>query len=97
MPHRGERRFDRIGRAPMLPVLGWEIIKRQQAVTILDQLLDRLGVLGLVSFHELHESLVCFGARGKPSRSPVSQPSPWSAARAVDADMATRWTATRRY
>ena len=48
MAHRREGRFDRIGRAQMLPVLGRKIVKRSQAVAVFLQLLYSLGILGLV-------------------------------------------------
>src|SRR5437764_15458371 len=42
--HRRERAFDDVGRAQMLPMLGWAVVEGEQAITILDQALDRLVV-----------------------------------------------------
>src|SRR5258706_15284358 len=44
MAHRGERAFDDVRRAQMLPVLGREVVEGEQRVAILDQTLDRLVV-----------------------------------------------------
>ena len=45
--HRRERAFDRVAGAKMLPVLGGEVVERQQFILILQQAFDRLGILGL--------------------------------------------------
>ena len=37
----------------MLPVLGGEVVERQQFLFVFQQALDRLGVLGLVGCREL--------------------------------------------
>jgi hypothetical protein len=42
--HIGERAFDDVGRAQMLPVLGREVVEGEQRTAILDQALDRLVV-----------------------------------------------------
>lgn len=63
--HGGEGRLDRIGLVQMLPVLGREVVKRQQAVTVLDQFFHRLRVLGLVRLHKLSEGYVSVGSRGR--------------------------------
>jgi len=42
--HRGERAFDDVRRAQVLPVLGREVVEGEQRVAILDQALDRLVV-----------------------------------------------------
>ena len=47
-----ERAFDDVGRAQMLPVLGGEVVERQQCVSILDQALDRLIVFDVPAFDE---------------------------------------------
>ena len=36
----------------MLPVLGGEVVERQQFLAVLDQAFDRLGIFGLVSRDE---------------------------------------------
>ena len=41
-----------VGRAQMLPVLGGEVVERQQCVSILDQALDRLIVFDVPAFDE---------------------------------------------
>ena len=45
MPHRRERRLDRIRRPQMNPVLGREVVERQQHVPVLRQAFDRVRVL----------------------------------------------------
>ena len=40
--HRGERALDRVGGADVLPMLGKKILDTQQALTILDDALDRI-------------------------------------------------------
>jgi hypothetical protein len=42
--HRGERAFDDVRRARVLPVLGREVVEGEQRVAILDRSLDRLVV-----------------------------------------------------
>ena len=37
MPDRGEHALDRVGRPQVVPVLGGEVVERQQRVLILDQ------------------------------------------------------------
>src|SRR5258707_13931427 len=44
MAYRGERAFDDVRPAQMLPVLGREVVEGEQRVAILDQTLDRLVV-----------------------------------------------------
>jgi hypothetical protein len=50
--HGGERAFDDIGRAQMLPVLGREVVEGEQRVAILDQALGRLVVFDAPGFDE---------------------------------------------
>ena len=46
VPDRGEHALDRVGRPQVIPVLGREVVERQQRVLVLDQTGDRLLVLG---------------------------------------------------
>jgi hypothetical protein len=48
-PHRGERRFDHVGGAQVLPVLGGEIEESHQALPVAVQRLNRLGILAWYS------------------------------------------------
>jgi hypothetical protein len=60
-PHRGERAFDDVRRAQMLPVLGREVVEGEQRVAILDQALDRLVVFDASGLDEGVEGRpVCF-------------------------------------
>ena len=52
MAYRGERAFDDVRRAQMLPVLGREVVEGEQRVAILDQALDRLVVFDAPGFDE---------------------------------------------
>lgn len=57
-PDGGERRLDRIGRPQVFPVLGWEVVKAEQHVTIFFQTSAGGVVLGLILFEEGVESPV---------------------------------------
>ena len=50
--HGGEGALDRVGRAQVLPVLGGELVEGQQAIPVLDQVVDGLVVLGAVGLEE---------------------------------------------
>src|SRR5262249_3376313 len=64
-PHRGERAFDDLRVAPLLPVLGREVVEGEQRVAILDQALDRLVVFDAPGLDEGVEGrkriLLCLG------------------------------------
>ena len=62
---RGERAFDGVGRPQVAPVLGGEVVERQQLVAIFLQAFARLGVLRGVLFQEVIE---CLGRRSRASR-----------------------------
>lgn len=53
--HGREGRLDRIGRAQMHPVLGWEVIEGEQVIALSDELVDRLGILCLIGLHKATE------------------------------------------
>lgn len=54
---RGESGFNRIGGPQVTPVLGWEVVERQQDFSVLGETLAGSGVLGLVFLNEFIE---CF-------------------------------------
>jgi hypothetical protein len=54
MTNRGEGRFDRIGGADALPVLGRKILEGQQFVPIPIQAFNRLGIFGFIKCGELN-------------------------------------------
>lgn len=54
----GEGGLDRIGRPQVPPVLGREVVKRLQHVSVFRQTLRGLGILGLVGLHEGVKRLV---------------------------------------
>ena len=62
----GEDAFDRVGGSDVLPVLGREVVERQQHVAIFDQLLDRPLVFHAVGCH----APVTSGIRAKYSERP---------------------------
>src|SRR6056297_251576 len=61
--NRGEGRFNRVARSEMAPVLGREVVERQQHFSVLLQALTSLRVLGFVLLHEFIECLLCVGLR----------------------------------
>jgi hypothetical protein len=50
--HCRERGFDRVRGPKMNPVLGGEVVERQQDVSVFRQALDCLGIFGSVFLHE---------------------------------------------
>ena len=52
MPDGGEHALDRVGRPQVVPVLGREVVERQQRVPVLGQAGDRLLVLGPILLGE---------------------------------------------
>jgi hypothetical protein len=50
--HGGEDAFNRVCRSDVFSMLGWEVIKCQQHITIFDQLLDCPLVFHAIGFHK---------------------------------------------
>jgi hypothetical protein len=46
MPDGGKGALDRVGGADMRPMLGREVVEGEQAITVFDQALGGLGILG---------------------------------------------------
>ena len=65
MADRGERRFNWVSRAQVLPVGHRKIVKRQQGVAILGQTHRRLRILRFVSRDELVKGRLGILARGR--------------------------------
>ena len=57
-PHGGERALDGVGGPQVNPVLGREVVERQEHVAIFLQAFDRFGVLGTIRFQEGVEGLL---------------------------------------
>lgn len=72
--HRGERRFDRVRRADVLPVLRREIVKRQQAVPVFFDFLHCLRILGTCSARQTLRTPRWPRRGWMPSRSPAYPP-----------------------
>ena len=58
MPDGGECAFDRVGHADVFPVLGREVVEREQGVLVLDQLTHCLIVFRAIGDSEEIEGLL---------------------------------------
>ena len=65
VPDGGEHALDGIGRAQVVPVLGREVVERQQRVAVLDEAGDRLVILGAILVGERGHRGLGRGAIGR--------------------------------